>query len=167
MYEAAQTNVSAAGIWAIVAVAVACLAFWLIAIAFASRDPGVGHPHTPDLSGPVLGGMHVSDCARSVSPSRDSAATFADSEADAFAAGARTAWADASEAGGAETGDAETGDADAPARPTPGATPVPSPRAADQPAGTQTKQPSPTAAQNTPGQRTADADQPRHTGADR
>jgi hypothetical protein len=159
MYEAVQTtNVSAAEIWAIVAVAVACLAFWLIALGIASRDPGIGRPHRPSLPGPVLGGIHVSDCARSVAPSRDSAATFADAEADALAAAARAAHAGATDADGVDAG------AGAPA---PGAAPVPSPRAPDQPAGTPTGQTAPTAVQAIPGQRTRDADQPRRTGADR
>lgn len=91
MHEAAQTNVSTTGIWVIVVVSVACLAFWLGAVALASRDPGVRHRRTPDtnrrmpdMMGPVLGGTHVSDCRRSVAPSRSSEATFADTEAKAL-----------------------------------------------------------------------------------
>ncbi|HEX6449817.1 MAG TPA: hypothetical protein VF060_10190 [Trebonia sp.] len=167
MYEAAETNASAGAIGAIVAVAVACLAFWLIAMALASRDPGVGRPRTSSQPGPVLGGTHVSECHRSVAPNRDSAATFADAEADAFGAGARAAPASATD-GGPEDADIRDAAADAPARTGPGAGAVPTPRKEDQPTGQPSStQPSPTAAQVTPGQRTADADQPRHTGTER
>jgi len=137
MYEAAQTNVSPAGIWAIVAVAVVCLAFWLTAIAIAARNPGAGRRRMPSHPGPVLGGAHVSDCGRSVAPNRDSAATFADSEAEALAA-----YPGAVAAGAADAR------ASAPAR-VPGTGPEPPRRTASQPT-----------APAVPVQRAGDADRP-------
>src|SRR5262249_24774427 len=88
MIEAANTNTSTGGIWAIVVVAVICLAFWLTMLAFASQNPGGVRERgrirmMGELQGPVLGGTPVSDCGRSVSPNRDSPATFSDAEADA------------------------------------------------------------------------------------
>lgn len=83
MNEAVQTNVSSLGIWVIVVVAVACLAFWLAMLAVVSRDPGPKHRKTSHLQVPVLGGTHFSYCRRSVAPSRESEATFSDSETDA------------------------------------------------------------------------------------
>ena len=163
MYEAAQTNVtntSTAGILAIVVVSVACLAFWLAAVALASRDPSVRHRRTPDMNrrtpdmnrrtpdmmGPVLGGTHVSDCGRSVAPNRDSAATFDDAEAEAILS------ADADATSGAAR-------SAVPSQRVPGGAPVPSQPGAGQPRAGQPEAPA------VPAQQTGDAGQPRRTGA--
>ena len=154
MYEAAQTNVSTAGIWAIIVVAVACLAFWLGALALAARNPGVGDKRTPGMNrrmsgmmGPVLGGTHVSDCHRSVAPSRSSEATFADAEAEAILG--------ATVASGAPA---------APGQRVTGGAPVPSQSGAGQSGAGQSggRQ---AGAPTVPAQQTGDADQPRRAGA--
>jgi hypothetical protein len=156
MYEAAQTNVSTAGIWAIIVVAVACLAFWLGALALAARNPGVGDKRTPGMNkrmsgmmGPVLGGTHVSDCHRSVAPSRSSEATFADAEAEAIL-GATVASSAPAAAGAA---------AAAPGQRVTGGAPVPSQSGAGQSGAGQAGAPT------VPAQQTGDADQPRRAGA--
>lgn len=86
MIEAARTAASPAGIWAVVIVALSALAFWLGALAIVSRNPGGRRRRAPDMPGPVLGGTHVSDCGRSVAPSRRSSAVFAADEADIYLA---------------------------------------------------------------------------------
>jgi hypothetical protein len=155
MYEAAQTNVSTAGIWAIIVVAVACLAFWLGALALAARNPGVGDKRTPGMNrrmsgmmGPVLGGTHVSDCHRSVAPSRSSEATFADAEAEAILGATVAAGAAAAAPGQRVTGGA----------------PVPSQSGAGQSGAGQSggRQ---AGAPAVPAQQTGDADQPRRADA--
>ena len=93
MYLAAVNQLaSTAGIWAIVIVAVICLAFWLImVVTMAERgyardrrrkrqQPGVPHIGGRDL--PVVGGMHVSAGGRSIAPSRDEPATAMPEPAD-------------------------------------------------------------------------------------
>ena len=154
MYEAAQTNVSTAGIWAIIVVAVACLAFWLGALALAARNPGVGDKRTPGMNrrmsgmmGPVLGGTHVSDCHRSVAPSRSSEATFADAEAEAILGATVASSAPA-----------------APGQRVTGGAPVPSQSGAGQSGAGQSggRQ---AGAPTVPAQQTGDADQPRRAGA--
>jgi hypothetical protein len=161
MYEAAQTNVSTAGIWAIIVVAVACLAFWLGALALAARDPGVGDKRMPGMNrrmsgmmGPVLGGTHVSDCHRSVAPSRSSEATFADAEAEAIL-GATVAPSAPAAAGAPAAGAA----AAAPGQRVTGGAPVPSQSGAGQSGAGQSGAPT------IPAQQTGDADQPRRAGA--
>lgn len=160
MIEAVRTNVSPAGVWAVVVVAVACLAFWLVALAVASRYPGVHHRRTPGMPGPVLGGTHVSDCGRSVAPSRASAAMFDADEADAMAA-----------AGAASEGSpvAAPHPVPVPSQRVPGAAPAPSQPTPGQPVLTQ-----PSPGQRAPGQpdapvmpaqRSGDADRPQHTAA--
>jgi hypothetical protein len=76
MVEAVRTVASPAAIWAIVVVAVACLAFWLVAVSVADSHPRIRHRQIPDMPGPVLGGMHVAEGGRSVSPNRDAPAVF-------------------------------------------------------------------------------------------
>jgi hypothetical protein len=61
---------SAAVIWAIVAVAVAGLAVWLVAVARAERYPFFQHPQDDRRRGRVQGGTHVGG-GRSVAPRRD------------------------------------------------------------------------------------------------
>jgi hypothetical protein len=69
---AVNTTVSAIDIWAIVIVAVCCLAFWLGAVMWADAHPDIRHKQLPDMPGPVIGGMHVAeDGGRSVSPNRE------------------------------------------------------------------------------------------------
>jgi hypothetical protein len=174
MYEAAQTgaqtNTSTTGIWAIIVVAVACLAFWLGAVALAARDPGVRHRRMPDLMGPVLGGTHVSDCHRSVAPSRISGATFADAEAEAMLGADADADADygsvaaTSGAPAASSAPAAASGARVPGQRVPGGAPVPSQPGtghpgAGQPGAGQAEAPT------VPAQRASDADQPRRAGA--
>jgi hypothetical protein len=59
---------------------VACLAFWLGAVTLADRHPYVRNPRIPDMPGPVLGGTHLAEGGRSVSPDRDAPAVFTDAE---------------------------------------------------------------------------------------
>jgi hypothetical protein len=59
---------------------VACLAFWLGAVTLADRHPYVRNPRIPDMPGPVLGGTHLAEGGRSVSPDRDAPAFFTDAE---------------------------------------------------------------------------------------
>jgi hypothetical protein len=59
---------------------VACLAFWLGAVTLADRHPYVRNPRIPDMTGPVLGGTHLAEGGRSVSPDRDAPAFFTDAE---------------------------------------------------------------------------------------
>jgi len=71
MIEAVKTTASPAEIWAIVVVAVACLAFWLGAVAWADLHPLWRGRHWSELHGPVLGGMHLGSGGRSVAPNRE------------------------------------------------------------------------------------------------
>jgi len=80
MVLAAQTTASPAAIWTIVVVMVACLVFWLGAVVMADRHPYVRHPQIPEMPGPVLGGTHLAEGGRSVSPDRDAPAVFTDAE---------------------------------------------------------------------------------------
>jgi hypothetical protein len=61
---------SAAVTWAIVLVAVAGLAVWLVAIALALRKPFFQHPRAERRRGRVQGATHVGG-GRSVAPRRD------------------------------------------------------------------------------------------------
>ena len=61
---------SAAVVWAIVAVAVAGVAMWLIMVALADRNPFSRRPHAERRRGRVQGGTHVGG-GRSVAPRRD------------------------------------------------------------------------------------------------
>jgi hypothetical protein len=65
---------SATAIWAICAVVVAGLAFWLVTVALAARKPSQEHAHGEQLRGRVQGGMHVGG-GRSVAPRRDEPVT--------------------------------------------------------------------------------------------
>ncbi len=76
MVEAVRTTASPAAIWAICVVAVGCLAFWLGALAVADRNPYWRHWRNPDMPGPALGGTHVAEGGRSVSPDREAPAVF-------------------------------------------------------------------------------------------
>jgi hypothetical protein len=71
MIEAAKTTASAGEVWAIVIVAVCCLAFWLSMVAWADRNPIWRGRQISEMEGPVLGGMHVAGGGRSVSPNRE------------------------------------------------------------------------------------------------
>jgi hypothetical protein len=68
---AVNTTASPVAIWAIVIVAVLCLAFWLGAVAWADMHPIVRQRQVPKMPGPVLGGMHVAEGGRSVAPHRE------------------------------------------------------------------------------------------------
>ena len=70
---------SAALTWAIIAVAVLCLAAWLILVRFADDHPRHRHTRQPQWKGPVLGGMHT-DGGRSLAPNRDLPAHFTEAE---------------------------------------------------------------------------------------
>jgi hypothetical protein len=54
--------------------------FWLGAVVMADRHPYVRHPQIPEMPGPVLGGTHLAEGGRSVSPDRDAPAVFTDAE---------------------------------------------------------------------------------------
>ena len=70
MLEAVHTTASPVAIWTICIVAVACLAFWLGAVAVADMHPFWRHWQVQKMPGPVLGGMHVAEGGRSVAPDR-------------------------------------------------------------------------------------------------
>lgn len=89
MILAANTTTSTAGLWAIVAVTVVGLAFWLVMVVGVaarpearSRRPRWTRPpaSTPEGQetmapiGPVMGGAHVAEGGRSVAPRRDAPA---------------------------------------------------------------------------------------------
>lgn len=78
MIEAVKTTASPAEIWAIVVVAVACLVFWLGAVAWADRHPLWRGRQVPEMQGPVLGGMHVAGGGRSVAPNREAPSVLTD-----------------------------------------------------------------------------------------
>jgi hypothetical protein len=61
---------SAAVVWAIVAVAVAVLAVWLVAVSRVDRYPYFRNPHDDRRRGRVQGGTHVGG-GRSVAPRHD------------------------------------------------------------------------------------------------
>src|SRR5215472_552282 len=89
MILAVTTHTSAAGLWAIVIVAVASLAFWLVmVVGWAARPEVRGRPprgtrlpastregqDTVAPLGPVMGGTHVAYGGRSLAPRRDAPA---------------------------------------------------------------------------------------------
>jgi hypothetical protein len=74
MIEAAKTTASAGAIWAIVIVAVLCLAFWLGMVAWADAHPVWRRHELPEMQGSVLGGIHRAEGGRSVAPDRYEAA---------------------------------------------------------------------------------------------
>jgi len=71
MIEAVRTTASPAAIWAIVIVAVVCLAIWLGAVAWADMHPIWRHHQEPEMPGSVLGGVHRAAGGRSVAPDRN------------------------------------------------------------------------------------------------
>jgi hypothetical protein len=83
--SAVHTLASAAGIWAIVIVAVVCLAFWLTMVVtmaqrgYARDERRQRHapqlPHVGERDLPVVGGMHAGHGGRSLGPTRDEPAT--------------------------------------------------------------------------------------------
>lgn len=87
MVEAVRTTASAGAIGAIVGVAVICLAFWLIAVAYADAHPDVRHRRLPEMRGPVLGGIHMAEGGRSVAPNRGAPAEGGGLLADLAATG--------------------------------------------------------------------------------
>jgi hypothetical protein len=84
MYLAAKTIASPLEIWAIVVVAVICLAFWLVMVVGIAPRPDVKKrlqqqqalqaPFGGATPVPVSGGMHAAAGGRSVAPSRDAPA---------------------------------------------------------------------------------------------
>jgi hypothetical protein len=85
MYLAAKTVATPAETWAIVIVAVICLAFWLVMVVGIAPRPDVKKrqrqqqqalpvPFAGATPVPVSGGMHVAAGGRSVAPSRDAPA---------------------------------------------------------------------------------------------
>jgi hypothetical protein len=83
MYLAVKTTASPAETWAIVVVAVICLAFWLIMVVAIAprpdarkreRQQALPVPFAGGLPVPVAGGTHVAAGGRSVAPSRDAPA---------------------------------------------------------------------------------------------
>jgi hypothetical protein len=77
---AAQTTASPARIWAIIIVAVICLAFWLIMVVGIAPRPGARQrqarealqvPLAGGMQVPVAGGAHAAAGGRSVAPNRD------------------------------------------------------------------------------------------------
>jgi len=78
MVLAVRTSASPTAIWVICAVAVACLAFWLIMVMVYAAKPSVRHRRMPRMTGPVLGGMHVAEGGRSVAPNRELPAVLPD-----------------------------------------------------------------------------------------
>jgi len=76
MIEAARTTASPAAIWTIAVVALGCLAFWLVAIWIADKNPFWRHWQAPEMPRPVLGGIHAAEGGRSVSPHREAPAVF-------------------------------------------------------------------------------------------
>ncbi len=77
MVSAVRTTASPAAIWTICGVVVACLAFWLGAVAVAASRPAVRNRRVPYMPGPVLGGIHLAEGGRSVAPSREAPAVLA------------------------------------------------------------------------------------------
>ena len=180
MILAANTSTSPAGLWAIVVVAVACLAFWLVMVVGWAARPDVkrlrqrwtGLPageETMAPIGPVMGGSHVAEGGRSVAPRRDAPAmamagarTGADGEPEAAEPGA---------ADGAGEEPAVTGD-DMPTVPRPrSGVPFGMTTSAGYPAGTTPRTPRDmpdpgvkwtqgTAGPSVPGQRESATDQP-------
>ena len=73
---AVRTTASPAAIWAIVIVAVVCLAFWLIMVMVYANRPDPRRRLLADMPGPVLGGIHMAAGGRSVSPTRDASAVL-------------------------------------------------------------------------------------------
>ncbi len=82
MIEAVKTTASPAEIWAIVVVSVVCLAIWLGGILWVGEHPLWAHHMETDMPGPVLGGIHVAEGGRSVSPNREAPATFTEPQAE-------------------------------------------------------------------------------------
>jgi hypothetical protein len=73
---AVRTTASPAAIWAIVIVAVVCLAFWLIMVMVYANRPDPRRRLLADMPGPVLGGIHMAAGGRSVAPTRDASAVL-------------------------------------------------------------------------------------------
>jgi hypothetical protein len=71
-----RTTASTGAIWVIVVVAVVCLAFWLGTVLWMGEHPLWPQHRAPDMPGPVLGGVHLAEGGRSVSPNRVAPATF-------------------------------------------------------------------------------------------
>jgi hypothetical protein len=80
MIEAAKTTATAGEVWVICIVAVLCLAFWLSMVAWADRNPLGRGRQLPEMTGPVLGGMHIGSGGRSVAPNRDAPAMLGDED---------------------------------------------------------------------------------------
>jgi hypothetical protein len=78
MVLAVRTTASPTAIWVICAVAVVCLAFWLIMVMVYATKPSVRHRRMPRMTGPVLGGMHLAEGGRSVAPNRELPAVLPD-----------------------------------------------------------------------------------------
>jgi hypothetical protein len=159
MVLAVRTSASPTAIWVICAVAVACLAFWLIMVMVYAAKPSVRHRRMPRMTGPVLGGMHVAEGGRSVAPNRELPAVLPD----------LAAAAPAGEAGRGVPAQRAPGQRgpQAPAEPAPAGASAPAgsaetvPAQRTAPAGTTGEAPT----EPIPAQRTADADTTADTGA--
>lgn len=64
-------------LWVMCVIIVGCLAFWLVAVFMAARNPSARAART-GMKGPVQGGRHVAAGGRSVSPARDQPAMDSD-----------------------------------------------------------------------------------------
>ena len=164
MIEAVKTTASPAEIWAIVVVAVACLAFWLSMVAWADMHPRWRGRQVAEMQGPVLGGMHVAGGGRSVSPNREAPSVLTD--VDEVPYDRRDYDPEDEEA--AQWREAPVGGYDA-WIPVP-RTPEPQPAQPQQPEQQVPAQAQPTQAQETqppvpamPAQRTAEADEPEQS----
>lgn len=175
MIEAVRTTASPAAIWAVCVVMVLCLAFWLIAVHVASRNPASGSGRMPSLDGSVVGGIHVAAGGRSVAPNRDTPAAVSGIGPGPWAGPAAEPGPTAAATPAARAGSG----ARVPPAAEPGAQPArppvpgqragePRPAGAGHPAGAQTQdlpdQQEP-AARAMPAQRGGEADQPTRSSA--
>jgi hypothetical protein len=86
---------SATATWIMCIVIVGSLIGMLLVITLASRHPAFRNPRVPSMSGPVLGGVHISEGGRSVAPTDNAPAELTETELGAMRA-AETGQAEAS-----------------------------------------------------------------------
>jgi hypothetical protein len=77
---------SATATWIMCIVIVGSLIGMLGVITLASRHPSFRNPRVPSMSGPVLGGMHLSEGGRSVAPTGQEPAELTETELGAMRA---------------------------------------------------------------------------------